>query len=249
MVDEDFKLLPDDYKISVIQAITDAKRIDINEFIKEFELESFNGIDFLVWDFINSNLIRNAADERLISIKVKRGRWTLVLLYDTELKYLYTLMKHKRFKQLQDQRKKRSTAHYIDALALLNDGLYAAEDQLHLFEDETWNEGVRSLLHRIVREHRDEIERFVVIGFSASKDDITSVSAIIPSSELGVVHEVDWSEFMPTNYGSSSVTIEYTPAEEEDEDIPLKLKDQPETHDDSLVNLKKDGNNVKGEED
>lgn len=248
MHDENFKLLPDDYKISVIQALTDARRIDINEFVKEFALESFNGIDFLIWDFINSNLIRNAADERLITIKVKRGRWTLVLLYDTELKYLYTLMKSKRFKQLQDQRKKRSTAHYIDALSLLNSGLYADDDQLCLFENETWDKGVESLLHRIVQGLQNEIERFVVIGFSASKDDITSVSAIVPSPELGVVHKVDWSELIPLNYSSNSVTFDYTPFEEEEEDIPLKLKEQSKTNDDPSVNLKKHDDNVNSED-
>jgi len=245
---EDFKFLPDNYKVSVVQALTDAKRTDINEFINEFALESFNGIDFLVWDFINSNLIRNAADERLISIKVKRGRWTLVLLYDTELKYLYTLMKHKRFKQLHDQRKKRSTAHYIDALALLNSGLHADNDQLCLFEDEIWDEGVENLLNRIVREIQDEIERFVVIGFSTSKDDITSVSAIIPSPELGVVHEEDWSGLIPINYESNSDKFDYAPFEEEEEDIPVTLKKQPETGDDPPVNLKQDDDNVNNEE-
>jgi len=245
---EDFKLLPDDYKGSVIQALTDAKRTDIHEFIREYALESFNGIDFLLWDFINSNLIRNAADERLIPIKVKRGRWTLLLLYDTELKYLYTLMKHKRFKQLRDQRKNRSTVHYIDALAQINDDLHSEIEQICLFENEAWDEEVENLLLRIVREHRNEIERFVVLGFSTSKDDIVSVSAIVPSSELGTVYEADWSEFIPTNYGSGSVTFDYTPSEEDEEDIPVTLKQQPETVDDPSVNLKKDDDNVNNEE-
>lgn len=245
---DDFKVFPDEYKIAVIQALTDAKRTDIHEFIREFALETFNGIDFLLWDFINSNLIRNAADDRLIPIKVKRGRWTLLLLYDTELKYLYTLMKQKRFKQLQDQRENRSTAHYIDALAQLNNDLQSDVEQIYLFENEAWNENVENLLLQIVREHRNEIERFVVIGFSTSKDDIVSVSAIVPSAELGTVYEADWSEFIPTNYGGGSVTFDYIPSEEEEEDIPVKLKMQPETEADPSVNLKKDDDNYNNEE-
>lgn len=245
--DERFKFFSDEYKVSVIQAITDAKRTDIQDFIREYEPESLNGIDFLVWDFINSNLVRNAADDRLIAIKIKRGRWTLVMLYDTELKYLYTLMKHKRFKQLQNQRKNRSAAHYIDALALLNNELHADNDQLVLFEDEAWDEGVEALLHRIVREYQNEIERFVVIGFSTSKDDITAVSAIVPSPELGIVYEEDWSEFIPTNYGFSPVILDYTPSDEDEEEIPITLKKVNEVDDDLPINLKKSDNNVDNE--
>lgn len=139
MSEEDFNFLPDEYKIKIIQALTDAIRADVKEFTREFSLETNNGIEFLKWDFINSNLVRNASDERLLAIKVQRGRWVLILIYDTELKYLYTFMKHKRFKQLQDQRKNREKPHYIDALALLNKDLHSENDQLSLFGDAAWD--------------------------------------------------------------------------------------------------------------
>ncbi|MDB5052320.1 MAG: phiCD27 1 [Bacilli bacterium] len=253
MYGEEFKFLPDEYKISIIQALTDAIRKDIYDFIEEFDLETSNGIHFLKWDFINSNLIRNAADGRLHCIKIKRGRWELVLLYDTELKYLYTLMKHKRFIQLQDQKKKRAKAHYIDALALLNKGLHSPNDQLSLFENSSWDEGAENLLYNLVREHQDNIERFVLIGFSTLKDDITSVSAILPSVELGIAHEVDWSEFISTDYSTSNVTFNYTPSDEEEEEVPVKLKKQTgatrdNVDDDLPVNIKKDDDNKKTEE-
>lgn len=251
MSDNEFNFLLDEYKISIVQALTDAVRADVQEFTKEFPLETNNGIEFLKWDFINSNLIRNASDERLRAIRVKRGRWELILLYDSELKYLYTFMKHKRFKQLQDQRGKREKAHYIDALVLLNKGQHSGKDQLSLFEDTAWDEGAESLLQSIAREHQNEIKCFAVIGFSTLKGDVTSVSAIIPTVELEIAHEVDWSEFISTDYNTNGFVFDFTPTVEDEDEITLTLKEQPisDNDDDDLpVILKEADNNKKDKE-
>ncbi len=117
-----------------------------------------------------------------------------------------------------------------------------------MFENEEFDNAANELLYNIVREYQDEIERFVIIGFSTSKDDITSVTAIVPSPGLGVVYEEDWSEFIPMNYVFNSVTFDYTSLEEEEEDIPVTLKKQPETDGVPSVNLKNDEDNVGNEE-
>lgn len=231
------ELLPDKYKVSIIQAMTDAVRSDIDDFLNEFHLESFNGIDFLKWDFINTNLVRNSVDGRLIAIKLKRGRWTLILLYDTELKYLYALMRHKRFWQLQDQRKSRVQPHYIDALSYLNKDVHAENDQLCLFDNDDWDKEVKGLLHNIIPEYHNEISRFILIGFSTTKDEIARVSAIVPTADLQIALELDWSEFIPANYDSVEVAFDFT-ATDEDEEIPIKLKGISEISDDSMVRLK-----------
>lgn len=225
------QLFSDAYKRSIIQAITDAFRKDAQDFAAEFDLETKNGNHFLKWDFINTNLIRNVSDDKLLTIKRKRGNWELILLYDSETRYLYSLMKRKRFIQLAEQRKNRTKAHYLDALVSFNTGLQPQNGfiQLSLFSDNSWDKQVHRLLHDLVHEHQDEIERFVLISFSTGKDDITSVSAIVPTVDLSIAYEEDWSEFIPAEFTQNNVELDYTPSLTEEEEIVVKLKPEVQT--------------------
>lgn len=112
-------------------------------------------------------------------------------------------------------------------------------------------EGAEDLLQSIAREHQDEIQQFAVIGFTTLKGDVTSVSAILPTVELEIAHEEDWSEFISTDYNTDGVIFDFTTPVEDEDEIPLRLKEQPisdNEDDDVQLNLKVDDNNTKDKE-
>lgn len=249
---EKYKLFPVEYKKLVVKAIADAFRKNANDFAIEFDLDTTNGVDFLKWDFINTNLIRTVSDERIRSIKVKRGRWELVMFFDKQTNYLYSLMRHKRFNQLSNQRRKRSKAHYIDALTSFNKGLRprSGVEVLTLFADTVWDEQVHNLILSLVGEYEEKIEGFVLIGFSSGKDDITEISAILPTADLDIAYEEDWSEYIPAEFNPNIATFDYTSLTSEEDEIEVNLKPefQAEDNDDIDLPLKNDDNEKKDEE-
>ncbi|MGE5632196.1 MAG: DUF5986 family protein, partial [Caulobacteraceae bacterium] len=169
--------LDDNHKSLIIQAISDGNKKEVLDFMAEYDLETYNGIHFLKWDFANTNLLRNLSDDRFQCLKIKRGPWKLVLVYDKETKYLYSLMNKHRFLQLQE-RVNKEQVHYIDALALINKGLRGngKNKQLRLFIVKSDKTNTKNLLKEILQQIDGEVIRFTVIAFSNEKDEITSVS-------------------------------------------------------------------------
>lgn len=225
--------LSDDLKTKIIQAIYDGYKNDILDFKREYPLETYNCIPFMKWDFINTNIINRVNDEKFQCFKISRGRWKLILLYDKDTKYLYVMMNKNRFEQLQDELQNRinnNKVHYIDALALINKDLNELSKnsniQLSFFDDyELREKEIEVLLHNEILKNIDnEVNRLVVISFSVNRLEITSVIAYILTTELEIVYEENWNEFISIDYDNISDN-ELFDINEDDDDIEIGIRD------------------------
>lgn len=229
MITEDLRIpLSTEHKQTVLEALSSAIRIEAQEIQTEFKLETFNSKHFLKWDLANRNVIRNISNDRFTCVKYKRGPWELIFLHDTETNYLYSLMRQKRFFQLQD-RSKYDQLHYIDALAALNNGTKPIKgfQQLTLFEaeNEVWTDKAKALLSDMLGELQGIIRQFVLITFTADKDTVSSAFAYIPTPELQIAHEENWSEHIPFDYTAAVFTSNII-NEDEDEEVELALREE-----------------------
>ena len=236
--------LLDSNKLAIIKAIADGYKKDIQDFKAEFNIETFNSIHFLKWDFANTNIINTLTDDRFQCIKVKRGSWTIVMIYDTETHFLYTLMKEERLAQLQD-RVVKEKVHYLDALSSINKGLEGKSNhnkslQLSFFTEESvWDESVESLLEELLGNLKGKVEQYVLIAFSMDKSEIKSIRAIIPNEHLAVTYEEEWTDLIPVDFDTSN-PYESSILEDEDEEIEIKLRKNAILNEDNLIQLRND---------
>lgn len=236
----------DNHKAVFIDAIRNANKKDIMEFRMERNIETFNSVHFLKWDFINTNMIRTLPTDQFQCVRVKRGPlWELVLIYDKETQYLYAAMQEKRFHQL-SERLHKETVHYIDALSSINKDLKANASlnpakQIYLFETEnnTWNEQIEYELKLMLHRLEGEVTRFVLVTFSTEKGEIVSVNAIMPTAELEIAYEENWNEFITADF--STAFESHGAAFEQEEEIFVGLREGVVSHQqDDLVQLRDD---------
>jgi hypothetical protein len=236
--------LNNSYKSSIIQAISDGIKKDVSDFKAENVLETYNGINFLKWDFINTNIIKTLKNNNKFQcLKYQRGpSWVLVLIYDKETNYLYCLMSKQQFNLLKD--KERDHLHYIDALALINKGLKAKikkYKQIKLFniEDKTIkNADKKSLLSDILQRINGKVMKFAIITYLSEKREITSVSAYMLTTALEIGHEENWNELITVDYNNSPI-IEDNINKDDEEEINMKLRVDPTQSNNNIIKLKR----------
>lgn len=227
------------YKGSIVRAIFEAHKKDLPDFYGEYDLETFNCRHFLKWDFTNTNIIRSFLGKRFHCIKVKRGSWRFVLIYDKETKFLYSLMKEKRFIELQDKTKL-GKIHYLYALASINKELKRKIEQLSLFtiDNNQLQNDLKNVLHEMIQNIDGEINNYVLISFSTEKHELVSVSAYIPTAGLDIAYKESWNEFIPADFDTlSDYTDNINQSDEDEINIALREEILPNNNDD-MVQLK-----------
>jgi len=243
--------LNDDYKSSIIRAVSNGANKDILDFIMEYSLETTNCIHFLKWDFVNKNILREFDIDGFQCLKMKRGMWTGVLIYDEQTKFLYCLMNQKRFSQLQE-RNNRNSIHYIDALALLNKRFKPDPkeyEQISVFNytDIPWESKAEDILKDILQQINGEVNCFSLISFTSKKYEITSATAYIPTVRLDIAHEEDWNEFIVPDYGTINIVNNYM-GQDDENDLGLKIRSNIiSLNDENNVKIKKEQEEIKKE--
>lgn len=233
----DYKFpLNQSFKHQLVSLLSEALQHDVKDVMSIYKLDFFNSVHFLTWDFIYTRVYKNVQDESKICIKCKRGPWSFVLMYDLKEKYLYSFMKEKRLAQLIDERNRRSSIHYADALVTLNKNitelgldLSNVEQQLDLLpleEDSDWEKSIEKILKDMLGVHYGGIKNYVVVTFSHHRGEIDSVNATLLSPCMDVVYKENWDEF---------INVEY----EKNDDVPDTWSlDEDEDDGDSIVKLK-----------
>lgn len=196
----------------IVKAIYDATGDDINEDVRSRRLKTQNSTPFRIWDLINTNVCREIDGLDCITHSAKRGPWELVIIYDTESKFIYTIMREKRFRDLHRKLCSRKKMHYVDMLARhLNPDLLAPVGQIMFepveFEDEKeLAANVQTLLSGLMAEEVT-ILRHVMILFESSNLGLTKIRAVMVDSNLDIVVEENWSEHIPVQVSTIADTV------------------------------------------
>lgn len=229
MLKEDLKVdLSEEYKISIVKAVQEGLKQYSANYKKEFNTITNNGQHSVIWDFINTEVIKEMPSSKFEVIVAKRGLWELILIFDKETNHLYSLMKEKRLRQLQ-HRIRKDTIHYIDALVKNNADLNElASEQTNMFEyiDEDRNEHIDKTLCEMLHAIKEKVERYILVTFSDSNYEVLSISADIVAENLDIVYSESWEQYIQAEFDMviSSLKDSYDNDDEVTEDIPLSLK-------------------------
>lgn len=200
------------------------------------------------WDMINSECNDALSKLRFDVVICKRGIWELVLIYDKETKYLYTLMKDKRFEEL-SKVVSNDKVHYLEALTTVN--INASEEtyeQVLLIEDFTKDkeEKIEKTVEKLFKNINGKIERHVLITFTDKNFELYSISASIITPSLQVLLKEDWSQYIQPKYDLGINNSDLLSSDEEDINLTLKTMSDDEKFDDVKVKIiKEERNNMK----
>ncbi|EQB19882.1 hypothetical protein UNSWDHB_2818 [Dehalobacter sp. UNSWDHB] len=181
----------------IYQSLFQAVGEDYQEAESHLELETHISRPFMIWDFINRNLIKSFFQTNVLYSTKKRGMWEVLLLYDKESKMILSFMKDTRFKDVRKAKRGRQP-QYVKALLLLNKSLQAKVKQQKLFyitEPECDNDQLNALLDSLCANFMEpvisEIKHHALIVFSSNYDQLTSLNAYMLDSDLDIVSEKD----------------------------------------------------------
>lgn len=185
---------------------------NIKEDIRTNRLINPNSTPSRIWDFINRDVAEQADKHGCLCNLTKRGPWTMFVLYDSSSNQIITLMREKRFEELQRGKKNRKSMHYLDAFSqCLNGDLCAPSKQQTIFENEQDTDRILYEANKVVDKMTASfgmdgaIEHHVLVLFSSEGYQLTSVRAVMIDSDLEIVCSSNWSEYISA---SESVVAE-----------------------------------------
>lgn len=223
--------VPEKFKKDIIESLQNAIGDDIKLDVKINELDTDNGNPMRIWDFINRNIgKRFSKDDFIVTGVTKRGSWKMKFIFDKKLGILYTLMREERFESVRKEVPKRKTIHYSQALAeTFNKGLAAKEEQLCLFKNQNYydSDKVNEIVSKIITDlsiPENIVKNHAMILFKSNNYELESIRCCIVNSNLSIVQEDDWSNYIEFNESTIMDVVETPAAKNENPSNGLKLR-------------------------
>jgi len=205
--------IPKSFASTVVDCIFTATGDGIKEDIALHRLRTRNSVPARIWDLINTAICERLNTPDCMTITPRRGAWEIVIIYERETEFIYTIMRGKRFRELRDGICKRNKMHYVDLLVRhLNPDLLAPVGQTTLFpvcfdDENKLAENVQKILAGFSTEI-GEIKRHAIILFESANFNLTSVQAIVVDSNLNIVSEQSLTEYIPVQESNISEKVE-----------------------------------------
>ncbi|WP_195536502.1 DUF5986 family protein [Bacillus paralicheniformis] len=234
--------LSDNNKSLIIKSVAEAFSKDTRAFKEENYLETYNCLNFIKWDFTNTNIIRTLPKDEFQCVKARRGPWNFVLVFHKNSGCLYTLMRQDRFFQIKE-RVNREKIHYLDALASINHFLRSENGyrQIDLFDldGQLWREEVEKILSELIQIIEGEVKVYTLLTFVNDKTDIIDFTAYTLTPSLGIAFEESWNDHIPAEYDLGIKENDVVEEEFEDEDIDLTFRDEVSDDEEEQIQLRK----------
>ena len=194
----------------IIQSVSDAVGDLIKEDVRRYRLRTRNGNAGRVWDFLNTSLCESLDSPDCMTYVVNRGPWEMVIVYEKETKWIYTIMREERFASIRHDTPRTRRMHYLDMFTRhFNSDLLASIGQTRMFIKEFADEGdlselVGKMLYALQADGA-VIDRHVLVLFDCRNYQLTSIRAVMIDSNLDIVAEEDWTSSIPS---TDSVIVE-----------------------------------------
>ncbi len=205
---EDSQIIASEKFIGTItKCLSDAVGDDILADINSRRLSTQNSKPTRIWDLINTNMCERFENGFVIANPTKRGAWELVPVFERSTGFVYSLMREQRFAGLKKQPLKRRNKHYLYAFVRsLNRDLIAPHSQVSFFpvDNENDEDYTRSIVHKIITDlgvPNELIKRHALILFSSFNNELSSLRCCMIDSNMNIVTETDWSNYINTGEG------------------------------------------------
>jgi hypothetical protein len=207
----------------------------MSDLINDERLSTAIGAGLFRHNFIIRNVQENLGgnfDARI----VPRGAFRVLLLFERELGFTFSIMSETNFESLRKRLPDR--IHYIEACVSTNTDYDEIEGQMRF--DGCKQERDQSVIIRL----RDEMMQFdgiinnhFIVLFSCAYNKVTSVRVVLPTPELGIAFKEDWSVYLEKPFYSDNSVINVDLMGDDEEPL-VKLKEtNNDTAQDNLVAL------------
>lgn len=208
------------------------------------------------WDILSRYIAQGSAPYDILYYPVKRGLWTIMILYCEQTKQIITIMREDRLASITRSRGKGKKPHYIEALAYaLNSNVSPLYKQVSIYDDETdqscemlsveKEQIAQKLLSEIEMDHH-EIGNHVLLLCSIMGYQVTNVNAVILDTDMRIAQQQNLSHLIQRN---NSVIVAQTSSATASWDNPthgLKLTDKALQRQNRLVQVKNDDTLTEG---
>lgn len=215
-------------KESFFKALADGSK-DMDDFVNQHNLSFNNGFPLVKWAFMFHRLYHDVQQENIINLKCKRGPWPLVLELDEKTGYLYAFMKKSRFEEVQEDSRRKSPLHYIEALTrYFNVGIsdeigeYGTSDYQILLDLDINEDLIEQVVTGLLGDIKDKVKRIVIVTFVSSLHGITDFTANITNEDLSVIYQENWNPFIDVNYTTEEGFGDGNEHESDDIELPFR---------------------------
>ena len=172
--------------------------------------------------------------------------WEMAVIYCKKNGCLYTIMREKRFAELQRTQARRNQSHYLDLLAgIINADLRDDDfNQMSMLpekpsDQEAMKQQLLKLLYTLV-DSLDELKRHVLILFNANYETgLTAIRAVTVNRMLTVIEQANWSRYIDLNNVAVVETVDEENSNFDTPDMGIKLTKKAEQRKKKVAGLKK----------
>jgi hypothetical protein len=224
-----------DIKHAIVNAIFTAITHDIPELIHDHKLPTNNGVGQFRWNYIHKRMEENLGG-RFQAKYVSRRLWKILVLFEQELGFTFSIMSEKNLAKL--QKNLPINPHYIEALISKNTGYAPIQDEL--FEGHKHQRDpseIEKLRDVLLTDFPGIIKNHILILFDYNFNQVISARAILLTPQFGVAFEENWSSYLNHPYAIEKASVaEVMIAEDSKPLVSLKQKKQEKSVD-NLVSL------------
>ena len=186
------------------------------------KIRTHNSSPSAVWDFINTALCKAFYNEECQAYVVARGPWEMAVIYCKKNGCLYTIMREKRFAELQRTQARRNQSHYLDLLA----GIINAD-----LRDDDFNQ--MSMLPETPSDQEAMKQQLL------NETGLTAIRAVTVNRMLTVIEQANWSRYIDLNNVAVVETVDEENSNFDTPDMGIKLTKKAEQRKKKVAGLKK----------
>ena len=184
-----------------------------------YNARNFDKIDSIM-NGITKELETNQIAEWL---KLPRGSYQVLLVFDSSNKHLYSFMSERRFKEIYN--KMDGYVHYIHGLVKYNDGY----ERQQIMIEHPMLSGQSDKLQSL-RDQIDDLlgdmkpDKYYTVIFDMNGYDLLGVKCVLTSEYMEIISEENWGELISIDYGDINYNDYDMTASTYDLGITLKAK-------------------------
>lgn len=166
-----------------------------------------NDIHLFKYDRISEALLSNFGNrDNFKVIKLRRGGYNVVLVFDILEKTLYSVMSDGNFNRKM-KRKDKSKVSYLDALLEYNKQYIGDLDQVKMdFTADIFNSTLykKRVINEEIRNLLDGVEplKYIMVKVDIHYLELVSVEALLVNNNFDIIETNDWSEYIDVDYGN-----------------------------------------------
>lgn len=226
--------LPDDVKHAFANGIFEGVRT-IKDVINDYNLPTNNGGPLYRWNFMHRR-IEDCLDGRFQVSYAPRGAWKVMLLFDQESGFTFSIMSEATFSTMQKRLPR--PIHYLEALVSKNPKeILHGQLRLDVAEITRDSTALTQLRDSLLSSFAGIAKNHMLILFDYNSIEVTSVKAILPTPQLGIGFCEDWSKFCKEPYDINNISAAKN-VTADNEEVLIRLKPQKQKENaESLVAL------------